>query len=188
MVPSSVTVATLGVKLVHFSVWLSASVGRTFASNFVGMVFVTPVVLRLMSDTFNGATVTLQEADTPEQPAAVAVTVAVPTFTALTTPLEVTVATDSSELVHVTLLSSASLGNADAVSVADFVLTILNSFCMSMESTSRGVTVTVVVPATFDPSLDVALIVAVPVRTPVISPVSASTFTISGLLLLHVRF
>ena len=178
------TVATEVLELLHVTVLSVAFVGATVAVRVSEVPFtrlkvvlfkVTPVTATLL-------TVTVQVAVTPLPSWAVAVIVAVPALTPVTTPLELTVATDVLELDQVTALSAALLGVTVAVKVVVAPTLMLAVVLFSvMPLTRMGVTVTAQV-ADFPPA--VAVIVAVP--TPFAVTVPLDTVATEVLELLHV--
>src|SRR4029077_20672621 len=125
-------------------------------------------------------------ADVPLLPSDVAVIVAVPTATAVTSPLPSTVATAVLLLPQVTTrpdngLPFASLGVAVSCSVSP-TTTLAGAGVTVTEATGASVTVTLEVPLC--PSL-VAVIVAEPAATPVTTPLPFTVAT-AVLLLAHV--
>ena len=134
------------------------------------------------------ATVTSQVAERSVPSAVVAVMVAVPSATAVTTPVLLTVTTFVSLLVHVTFLLVAFAG----VTVADSVtvwLAALNEWVVLlrvMPVAGIGIaTVTSQVAERAVPSLVVAVMVAVPSAMAVTTPVLLTVAT-AVLLLVHV--
>ena len=122
--------------------------------------------------------------------AVVAVMVAVPSATAVTTPVLLTVATLVSLLVHVTFLLVTFAGVTVAVSVTVW-LAALNEWDVLfrvMPVAGTGIeTVTVQVAERFVPSAVVAVMVAVPSATAVTTPVLLTVATLVSLLV-HVTF
>ena len=111
----------------------------------------------------------------------VAVIVAVPTLRAVTTPSLDTVATEVSELLQVTVLFCAAVGNTFAISViVSLVLSVATDLFNERLVTSVGSTVTLHVALRLVPSVVVAVIFAVPtalaVTTPVLDTVATEVF------------
>ena len=124
---------------------------------------------------------------TPEPSTAVAVIFASPALTAVTNPFSSTVATSSLSLVHVKLRLSASSGATVAASCAVKLFSIVSSLSSSItEVTSFGVTVTLHVAVTPEPSTAVAVMFASPTLTAVTNPFS-STVATSSLSLVHIK-
>src|SRR6266568_3210101 len=121
----------------------------------------------------------------PLWPSLVAVMVAEPVATAVTSPLELTVATAPFELVHVTPrpesgLPLASLGVAASCTVCP-ACTVADAGVTATDATGTGAGLTVIAAPPLLPS-DTAVIVAEPAATPVTSPL-AFTVATDGLLL-----
>ena len=193
IIPSSVTVAISGVRLVHLSFLLSASVGDTFASSCVGIVFTTDAVSNEMLLTINGVTSTSQVALIPEPSCASAFIVALPTLCATTIASSgytafifwTTVATLSSLLVHTILLLSTSSELRVSVIVLSLVLAIeTDGSAKVIVSTFNGNTVKVVEAVISVPSFVFAVITVLPIFFPVTMPL-ASTIATSGFSELH---
>ena len=112
------------------------------------------------------------------------VIVAVPDFTAFTTPLVSTVATVSSLLDQLTFLLVASSGLTVAVNVTDSLTFNISSLWdkeTSVTFTTTGATVTLQV-AVFSPSSVFTVIVAVPAFSAFTSPLVSTVATVSSLL------
>ena len=177
------TVATEASDVVQVTVLSVASSGLT-----VGVkVTVSPtfsdalVLFRLTEVTGVATTVIVQVADFSP---AFAVMVAEPTSLAVTTPL-LTVATEASEVLQVTVLSVASSGFTVAVRVTVSSTFISKSFLfrdISVTGTTLALTVTAHI-AVFPPSSVFTLIVALPGATATTVP--SETVAISSLLLDH---
>ncbi len=119
--PAELTVATEVLLLVHVTLLLVALAGDTVAVSVAvpptDMLAVVGVTVTPVTGTLAVVTVTVQVAVKP--PSAVfTVIVVVPAATPVTTPAELTVATEVLLLVHVTLLLVALAGDTVAVSVA----------------------------------------------------------------------
>ena len=113
--PFASTVATFSSEVLHVTVLSAASSGRTVTLS----ARVASLAVRVASDLSRLtsvtaiATVTSQVA---EKPPAVAVMVALPLATAVTTPFSSTVATSAFEVLHVTVLSTAFSGRTVTLS------------------------------------------------------------------------
>ena len=174
--PLESTVALDVLLLVQVTVLSSALSGLTVAVSvsLAPISRVSSVLLRVTEATGTGLTVTLQVA--LESPAW-AVMVAVPLATAVTFPLESTVALDVSLLVQVTVLSVAFSGRTVAVSVSDAPI-ISTSSVLLRETDITGTMLTVTTQmAAASPAL--AVMVVMPAATAVTLP-SASTVATSG--------
>ena len=192
------TVATSSFELIHVTVLFVAFSGRTIAVNFfvsstlsvasvsLNSIPVTATSSSFGSSTFSVSTVTLQVAVFSP---AFAVIVASPFTTAVTTPFT-TVATSSFELVHVTVLFVALLGNTVAVnffvsptvSVASVSLNVISVTATSSSfGSSTFSTVTLQVAVLFPA---VAVIIASPSATAVTTPFA--TVATSSFELVHV--
>ena len=196
IIPSSVTVAISGVRLVHLSFLLSASAGVKLASNCVGIVFTTDAVCNEKSLTINGVTSTSQVALMPEPSCASVFIVALPTLCATTIASSgytafifcTTVATLSSLLVHTILLLSTSSELRVSVIVLSSVLIIeTDGSAKVIVSTFNGSMLTSTKALRFVPSVVAAVMRVVPTFLPVTTP-SLSTVAISVRLLVHVNF
>ena len=190
--PLAVTVATLLLVLVQFTVLLVASAGQMVATNVpllttlhVSQTF--NVIVLSLSDTpsteiVDELTMTMQVADFPS--CVVAVMDVAPSDMAVTVPLLFTVAIVTSLLAHVTVLSVALAGKTVAVSVCGALpSTIDNVFVFSVIPDTGTFTVMTNVAVWLLPSSVVAVMVAVPADTPVIMPL----FTVAIALLLLVQ-
>ena len=187
--PFSSTIATSSLSLVHVKPRLSASSGATVAVSCVVKLFliVSSLSSSITEVTSFGVTVTLHVAVTPEPSTATAVMFASPMLTAVTNPFSSTVATSSLSLVHVKPRLSASSGATVALSCAVKPFSIVSSLSSSItEVTSFGVTVTLQVAVTPEPSTAVAVMFASPTLTAVTNPFS-STVATSSLSLVHVK-
>ena len=138
------------------------------------------------------STVNVQEAVCSGLPLDVAVIVTVPKATKVTKPLSrPTVATDSSELVHATLLSVASSGVTAAVSVSVLPTTGFlppspgSLIVMPLTATVCFSTVNVQEAVCSGLPLDVAVIVTVPKATKVTKPLSRPTVATDSSELVH---
>jgi hypothetical protein len=140
------------------------------------------------------AEVTVTTQTLPYPPSAVTATIgAIPYEMPVTTPVELTVATDVLLLIHVTFLFVAFVGNTVAVRAIVFPAAIVAELGvteMPVTGTTVGDTVTTQVSAVplFSPTT-VAVIPAVPAETPVTTPVKKAdelTVATDELLLLHV--
>ena len=121
------------------------------------------------------STVTLQEADTLPQEAEM---VALPTAMAVTLPLASTVATLSSDEVHVTVLSVVVAGITVAVKVSLSVALRLSVVVLSViEDAAVAFTVTAQVAFTLP---QVAVIVALPTAIAVTVPLASTVATLSS--------
>ncbi len=169
--PSASTVATDASDVVQTIVLSVTSSGNTVAVSFADapMVSESSVLSRAMLSARTGLTVTLHVADLSPQ---AAVIVASPTDTAVTLPSASTVATDASDVDHVTVLSVTFSGRTVAASFADAPIVSESSvLSRAMLSARTGLTVTLHVA---DLSPQAAVIVASPTDTAVTLP-SAST-------------
>ena len=134
------------------------------------------------------ATVTVHWADRLVPSAVVAVIIAEPLETAVTTPLLLTVATAVLLLVHVTFLFEALEGVTEAVSVAVWPEAVSVSVVLSSVIPVAGTgmaTVTAHVAVRFVPSAVFTVMVAVPLALAVTTPVLLTVAT-AVLLLVHV--
>ena len=172
----SATVATVSSDDVHVTV-LSAPAGFTVAVNVTLSPAVTDAVVwsnvTLSTGTTAAATVISQVALWSP---AVAVMVTVPSFNVVTTP-SATVATVSSDDVHVTVLSVAVSGVTVAVNVT-LSPAVTDAVALSNVTLSTGTTAAVTVTlqvALFPPA--VAVMVASPSATAVTLPVSSTVAT-----------
>ena len=186
--PSELTVAIASSSLCHVTVRSSTVSGDTIAVNCAVLVLsnANSVLFNEISSANFGETVTVQDTDNFVPSLVVAVIVVFPTPTAVTNPSELTVATFSSPLCHVTVRSSTVSGDTIAVSCAVSVLSNANSVLFSeISSANFGVTFTAHVAIFLELSLAVAVTVAVPAFKAFTQP-SALTTTISSSLLVHV--
>jgi len=179
--PAELTVATAVSPDVHVTVWSDAVVGLTVAVSVsldpavrdsVDLFKETPV-----TETVAAVTVTAQVAVLLPS-VVVTVIVAVPAFTPVTFPAELTVATAVSPDVHVTVWSDAVVGLTVAVSVS-LDPAVRDSVDLFKETpvteTVAAVTVTVHV-AVLLPSVVVTVMVAEPAVTPeTVPPLTVAT-------------
>ena len=184
--PSLFTGATLSSLLVHVTVLSAALLGDTVAvKDKVSPTTMSALVLLSKTDFgYTSVTFTVHLALNPFT--VVAVIVAVPMSSPVTTPSLFTEATFSSLLVHVTVLSAELPG--DTVAVKDKVSpnSILSLVLLSEIDVGTAVAAfTVTVQLALKPFTVVAVIFAVPAPVPVTTPSLFTTATFS-LLLVHV--
>ena len=176
-IPLASTVATASFEDVQVTVLSSASSGRTVTLS----ARVTSLAVRVASDLSRVTSVTAMATVTSqvaEKSPALAVMVALPLATAVTTPFTSTVATVSSEEVQVTVLSNASSGRTFTLSsrVASLAVRVASDLS-SLTSVTATATVTLQV-AVLPPA--VAVMVAVPLATAVTTPFSFTVATLSS--------
>ena len=175
--PFESTVAIAVFELFQVTVLFVALLGDTvaFRVSFEPMSMVVEGLLRDTDATDTGLTVTVHEADLPP---AVAVMVTVPTAFAVTTPLELTVATLVLELFHVTVPLDAFDGETVALIVVVEPTSTLVEVGLTVIAVTTGF-VTVTLQVADLPSQE-AVITAVPaalaVTTPVLLTVATDVF------------
>ena len=175
--PLASTVATLSSDVAHVTVLSVVVAGFTVAiSVSVSVAFrVIAVLFRVMDAAGVASTVTTQVADTLPQ---VAVMVAFPTAIAVTLPFASTVATLSSDEVHVTVLSVVVTGSIVAVSVSVSVaFRVIAVLFRVMDAAGVASTVTAQVADTLP---QVAVIVAFPTAIAVTLPFASTVATLSS--------
>ena len=175
--PVALTVATDSSELLHVTLLSVASAGLTVAvsCNFSPTFNEDAVRFSSIDSTGVATTVTLHSVLTPPFEAVIT---ASPSATAVTSPFALTVATDSSELLHVTLLSVASAGLTVAVSCT-FSPTFSEEAVRFSSIDSTRVATTVILHSALTAPLE-AVITASPSATAVTSPVALTVATDSS--------
>ena len=185
--PVEETVATALLLVVHFTVLLFALEGPTVAVSVAVFPLLSVKAVLFSVRLVTGClTVTLQVAFFPLPSAAVAVIVAVPLLTPLTSPAEETVATELSLVVHFTVLLFASEGPAVADSVDVAPLLTVRDVLFSVRLVTGCLTVILHSANTPLPSLAAALMTAVPFAAAVTFPLLLTAAT-PGLPLFQVN-
>jgi hypothetical protein len=181
----STTVATVSSELVHANSLLVVLSGIIFAVNVTLSVAlrVTAVLSNVKLSATVRSTVILHTALTLLPSVDFAVIFAVPTLCAVTTPLLDTLATLASELLQVTFLFVAVLGDTLAVNVkVSLAFNVAAVLLKVMPLTGVAATVTLHTALTLLPSDAVALMSAVPTLCAVTTP-STTVATVSSELL-----
>ena len=181
--PAVLTVTTELSLEDHLTALFEALLGTTFAVRRIVFPFgtVASVLLRLTPVT-GIYTVMSHEALYPPS-TVVAVTVALPDFSPVATPFELTETTFGSEEVHLTLRLDASVGNTLAISVFDCPLARSNSVGLTRMPVTSELTFTVHF-AVKPPSFVLAVITAAPFPTAFTRPLE---LTVATLVLLEVQ-
>ena len=151
--PSEFTMATLSFEELHAHFLLVASDGFiTGLSCIVLPTYSLPLILLKLNDVIDAFTVTLQTAFLPEPSAATAVIVAVPPFTALILPVELTFAILELLLFQITFLLLAVFGPTVAFITADppFLIVSADLFTLTLVTGLPTVTFTTFLIFGFD--------------------------------------
>lgn len=188
--PLASTVAIDVLLLRQLTFWLVALAGVTVAINAVvsPMVILTELLFNVTFVGRIGATITTQVAVSSPS-SVVAVIIAVPTPTAVTTPVVLTIAMSWSLLDHVTFWLAAFQGATLTVKVRvppTFSGMSGKHLSIVMLVGAIGVTVTTQVAVSL-PSSVVTVMVAVPAAMALTNPLASTVATLE-LLLLHVTF